>query len=386
MSKEHIQYPKGRLSRTGASRWWGSALAGAVSALAAALCWLYLERLASGAFAGVGAGGDWWRLLALAATHGFLALSLVWSLSFPPLEPKWNYRAGFILSGVFPLAYALASALGLAVGGVVQWPWAASAAVGALGGALLGTGLREGFWENNSPPPSQIQEAVYRRHRELIGRPGPPPTFKRLFDILLALVGGLLSAPIWLLSAFIVWWEDPGPLLFVKNSVGKGGRNFHQFKLRTMVRGAETHTGPVLASQGDDRVLGVGRVLRKTALDELPQLINILTGEMSFVGPRPQRTVLVQGYLERMPEYAQRHEVLPGLSGLAQVAGDYYLTPRQKLRFDRLYIRYTGLGFDLKLILLACMITFWYRWQAGWTGRLPRNLLRMGARRRRARR
>lgn len=146
-----------------------------------------------------------------------------------------------------------------------------------------------------------------------------------------------------------------------------------------MVRGAEDSTGPVLASERDDRVLGMGYLLRKTALDELPQLLNILKGEMSFVGPRPQRTVLVQSYLRELPEYAQRHRVLPGLAGLAQVAGDYYLSPRQKLRFDRLYIKYTSLGFDLKLIFLAFMITFWYRWHKDWDGRLPRKLLRMGS-------
>ena len=146
-----------------------------------------------------------------------------------------------------------------------------------------------------------------------------------------------------------------------------------------MVHGAEDTTGPVLASEEDERVLGIGRLLRKTALDELPQLLNILRGEMSFVGPRPQRTVLVQSYLREIPEYAQRHRVLPGLSGLAQVAGDYYLTPRQKLRFDRLYIEYTGLGFDLKLITLAFLITFWFRWQKDWDGRLPRSWLRFGS-------
>ena len=79
-----------------------------------------------------------------------------------------------------------------------------------------------------------------------------------------------------------------------------------------------------------------------------------------------------------MPEYAERHKVLPGLSGLAQVAGDYYLTPRQKLRLDRLYIRYMSLGFDLKLLFLAFLITFWYRWRKKWNGRLPRSLLRFG--------
>jgi lipopolysaccharide/colanic/teichoic acid biosynthesis glycosyltransferase len=156
--------------------------------------------------------------------------------------------------------------------------------------------------------------------------------------------------------------------------------NFFQFKLRTMVREAEQETGPVLAQEGDERILRVGSLLRKTAMDELPQLINILRGEMSFVGPRPQRTVLVYSYLQSMPEYAERHRVRPGLAGLAQVAGDYYLTPRQKLRFDRLYIRHISLGFDLKLLLCAFLIAFWYRWQKDWDGRVPRGLIRFGAR------
>jgi lipopolysaccharide/colanic/teichoic acid biosynthesis glycosyltransferase len=142
-----------------------------------------------------------------------------------------------------------------------------------------------------------------------------------------------------------------------------------------MVRGAEDATGPVMALEGDERVLTSGKFLRKTALDEIPQLINILWGEMSIVGPRPQRTVLVHEYLKEIPEYALRHQVLPGLAGLAQVAGDYYLTPRQKLRFDRLYIQHQNIGFDFRLMLAAFLITFWYRWKKDWVGRLPRRLL-----------
>jgi lipopolysaccharide/colanic/teichoic acid biosynthesis glycosyltransferase len=88
----------------------------------------------------------------------------------------------------------------------------------------------------------------------------------------------------------------------------------------------------------------------------------------------------VHDYLQKMPEYAERHRVRPGLAGLAQVAGDYYLTPRQKLRFDRIYIQHMSLGFDIKLLMLAFLVTFWYRWQKDWNGRLPRRLLRFGSR------
>jgi lipopolysaccharide/colanic/teichoic acid biosynthesis glycosyltransferase len=304
------------------------------------------------------------------------------------LDHKWCYRLAFLSGAAFiPFFWVLQSGLrvfrfahlvrtglspglfgiGLAVSGV-----------GAFVGGMFATYLQDGLWENNSPPAEPIQAEVYQRHLEVIGRPLSPPIAKRCFDLCLAGLGLIFFLPVWLLSAFMIWFEDPGPVLFVKNSVGKGGRNFHQLKFRTMVRGAEDATGPVLAQNRDERVTLIGGFLRKTALDELPQLINILLGEMSFVGPRPQRTVLVLGYLQAMPEYAHRHRVLPGLAGLAQVAGSYYLTPRQKLRFDRLYIDHFSLGFDVKLLFLACLITFWYRWQKDWNNRLPRWLLRLG--------
>ena len=335
-----------------------------------ALAWLFMQQvLLSGELSALWIGG----VIVLTAA---LAIALERGLVFLPLSFCWRHRLAFLGSlGIFLLLWL---ANWILSPGLVSPGWLFAAALGAFVGGILATSFNERLWENNSPPSEEIILAVYQQHEQLIGKPDSTPGLKRLFDLVLASVGLLLSMPVWLLSIFLVWIEDPGPLLFVKNSVGKGGMNFHQYKLRTMVRGAEDATGPVLASEKDERVLKSGYLLRKTALDELPQLLNILRGEMSFVGPRPQRTVLVQGYLRQMPEYAQRHRVLPGLAGLAQVAGDYYLTPRQKLRFDRLYIEYTSLGFDLKLITLAFLITFWYRWQGDWNGRLPRWLLHFG--------
>lgn len=277
----------------------------------------------------------------------------------------WWRSAGTLTPGAGPL---LAGAL-----------WTAGILTSILGGAFLGglaaTGLQQGLWENNSPPSERVRQEVHQLHRLQIGQPRSTSGPKRWFDVLMALLGLILSFPIWFASIFLIWLEDPGPVLFVKNSVGLGGRNFRQFKFRTMVLGAEDGTGPIRSYEGDERILRCGRLLRKTALDELPQLINILIGEMSFVGPRPQRTVLVREYLAHLPKYAERHQVRPGLAGLAQVAGDYYLTPRQKLRFDRLYIRHHSLAFDLKLILLAFLIAFWFRWQKNWNGRIPRRLI-----------
>ncbi|MBE9473680.1 MAG: sugar transferase [Chloroflexi bacterium] len=337
----------------------------------AAFAWLFMQRvLPSGMFTAL------W-ICGVVILFAALTIALERSLVFLSLSPKWHYRSAFI--GTIAIFMVIWFGNWLAFPELVRPGWLVAAVFGAFFGGILATSFNERLWENNSPPSEEIMHGVYQQHLKLIGSPDPTPGLKRAFDLTLAAVGLLFSLPIWLLSIFLIWIEDPGPLLFVKNSVGRGGMNFHQYKLRTMVRGAEDATGPILASEKDDRVLRSGYLLRKTALDELPQLLNILRGEMSFVGPRPQRTILVQGYLREIPEYAQRHRVLPGLAGLAQVAGDYFLTPRQKLRFDRLYIEYTSLGFDLKLITLAFLITFWYRWQKDWDGRLPRWLLRFGS-------
>jgi lipopolysaccharide/colanic/teichoic acid biosynthesis glycosyltransferase len=324
-------------------------------------------------------------LLGFCTLFALLALSLELSLSRWVAGRRWRYRLAFLCSACLPVFFAVVRqfqqlftqpidqtvALPLRTLGV-EW---AVAGIGAFIGSLFATWVSDGLWENNFPPSPQALAEVYQWHLEVIGYPEAGSLAKRGFDFSLALLGLLFTSPIWLASAVALWLEDPGPLLFIKNSVGRGGVNLRQLKFRTMVCGAEDETGPVLSRVGDERVLFFGRFLRKTTLDELPQLINILRGEMSFVGPRPQRTVLVHEYLQSMPEYAERHRVLPGLAGLAQVAGDYYLTPRQKLRFDRLYILHASLGFDLKLLFLAGLVTFWFRWQPAWNGRLPRRLL-----------
>ncbi len=315
--------------------------------------------------------------LGLAGIALIMAVLIQRTLAAFTLNETWSYRLGFLATSL--VLSGIEVQISLSRSAPPDLPWVITAIGGAFLGGLLLTGMRLNLWEDNSPPPGHIRREVEKYHQEVIGSLPPTPITKRLFDLSLALAGLLISAPVWLLIILLIWLEDPGPLLFIKNSVGKGGINFHQLKFRTMMQGAEDVTGPVLASEDDQRVLHIGRLLRKTALDELPQLINILRGQMSFVGPRPQRTILVHGYLEGMPEYAERHKVLPGLAGLAQVAGDYYLTPRQKLRFDRLYIRHASLGFDLKLIILAFLIAFWYRWQSGWNGRIPRKLIRFGS-------
>ena len=367
MSKQQVRYSR---SEPGQIRWQA---VGSIASLAGlfllllGVAWLYTSRaVVSKPLFLTGA-------MIIIALHGLLVVAGERLLAYTRISPPWRYRLALLISASIALAYWFL--LILVTNHRIPWIWIVVAFAGTLAGGLMITWLREPLWEDNSPTSALIQAEVQKHHFEYLGVPDGSSASKRIFDFGLALVGLILSAPIWLLIVFLVWFEEPGPVLFVKNSVGLGGVNFHQFKFRTMVRGAEKSTGPVLASEVDGRVLLIGRLLRKTALDELPQLLNILRGEMSFVGPRPQRTVLVYGYLQDIHEYAERHRVLPGLSGLAQVAGDYYLTPMQKLRFDRLYICHSSLGFDLKLLSLAFLITFWYRWQNGWDGRLPRRLL-----------
>lgn len=292
---------------------------------------------------------------------------------------KLRYRLAILASLLFLATLYLIPAL---IGAPRPFGPAFSVAAMALLG-LAGTfvggaaaSIAEFGWvENNFPPPAEVEREVVERH---FARFGPPPRLqaaKRVFDVLLSLLGLVLTCPLWIVFCVLIWLEDPGPAVFVKNSVGRGGRNFAQLKFRTMVRNAEDQTGPIPAREKDARILRSGRFLRKTALDELPQLANILRGEMSFVGPRPLRTVVVLEYLQRLPEFADRHQVQPGLAGLAQVVGDYYVPLRSRLRLDRLYVRHAGLLFDMQLLVLAVLIVFWYRWKKNWDGHLPRRWL-----------
>ncbi len=292
--------------------------------------------------------------------------------AFEPLVRSlgWSRRPASYRWAVFCASAAVFGLLMLLRSETSPWLAAAGASVGAFLGSAAASWLHMGLLEDNYPPTPLVREAVLQAHAGRLPAPTRRSPAKRAFDLALSAFGLLISAPLWLLLAACIWFEQPGPVFFVKNSVGLGGRSFRQWKLRTMVHGAEDSSGPVLAREDDTRALLVGRWLRKTALDELPQLVNILLGDMSFVGPRPQRTVLVLEYLRAMPEYADRHQVRPGLAGLAQVAGDYYLSPRQKLRLDRLYVRHASLLFDLWLVTLACLVVFWWRWRPGWRGHL----------------
>lgn len=292
-------------------------------------------------------------------SFGLLNFAITRLLNLTFTEKKLHYRIAFLSTLGIGLVLLIVTAQNqIAVSAIRYLPMVILA--GFLGG-FFASNLVKGFWENNAPPSPEIEKDVLLLHQNLMSSP-IKPFFKRFLDILLSLISLVLSSPIWLVVTFLIWWEDPGPVLFVKNSVGIGGRNFKQLKFRSMVMDAEKTTGPISGYENDERVLFFGLILRKTALDELPQLVNILIGDMSYVGPRPQRTVLVHGYLQNLPQYANRHRVRPGLAGLAQVTDSYYITPEEKLAWDLEYINRANAWFDLKLVLAAFFLVFALRW------------------------
>lgn len=150
----------------------------------------------------------------------------------------------------------------------------------------------------------------------------------------------VLFAPAFLLVVAGIKLFMPGPCLFRQTRVGKNGRLFEVLKFRSMVNDAEKETGHVLSWEGDPRVPPFGRFLRKSHLDELPQLLNVLKGEMAFVGPRPERPEFTAAYEKEIPGYGKRHSVRPGITGLAQIACGYSAPAREKLEYDLAYIAF----------------------------------------------
>jgi lipopolysaccharide/colanic/teichoic acid biosynthesis glycosyltransferase len=193
---------------------------------------------------------------------------------------------------------------------------------------------------------------------------------KRAFDVSLAGAGLLGSAPLWALFALAIKLEDGGPVFFRQERVGLGGRTFTALKFRSMRPDAEAGVGALQAVERDPRVTRVGRFMRATAMDELPQLWNIFRGDMSFVGPRALRPGEIEarsnGMMERLedvPGFATRITVRPGLTGIAQVYAPRDLPRRHKFRYDRLYVLRRSWWLDARLILLSFWISVLGTWE-----------------------
>lgn len=181
---------------------------------------------------------------------------------------------------------------------------------------------------------------------------------KRAEDVVMAILLLILFSPVFLIAAMGIKCTDHGPVFYKQERLTRDSKRFMIYKFRTMVVDAEKMSGPVLASEKDPRVLPIGRFLRATRMDELPQILNILKGDMSVVGPRPERPELAAEIERTIPEFSYRLKVKAGLTGFAQVYGKYNTTFYDKLKLDLMYIRKYSLLLDLKLILMTPKIMF----------------------------
>ena len=179
---------------------------------------------------------------------------------------------------------------------------------------------------------------------------------KRAMDLAVAVLALVFASPIILLAVAEIRLRSGGPVFYAQERIGLFGRRFRLYKLRTMVVGAEDATGPVLATRDDPRITPVGRRMRRMRVDELPQLWNVIRGEMSLVGPRPERAEFAETFAREEPLYLHRLLVRPGLTGLAQIHGRYDTDYRQKLRYDLIYLNVMSARTDLRILAATARI------------------------------
>jgi exopolysaccharide biosynthesis polyprenyl glycosylphosphotransferase len=182
---------------------------------------------------------------------------------------------------------------------------------------------------------------------------------KRAVDVVASLIGLILLLPLFLIIGIAIKFETPGPILFSQKRLGKGKKPFRIFKFRTMIDGAEKKTGPVWARKNDPRITKIGKILRQTHLDELPQLINVLKGNMSLVGPRPEREEFVEYLRKVIPNYDERFKIKPGITGLAQIRYKYDETirdVRRKLKYDLIYVKNMCLRLDFRILFTTLIV------------------------------
>ena len=189
---------------------------------------------------------------------------------------------------------------------------------------------------------------------------------KRLMDLSVAALTLTLLLPVFVLTAFLIKIDSPGPIFFKQKRVGRNGKIFTIYKFRSMVKDAERMTGPVWAGKRDPRITRVGRIMRKLRIDEFPQLINVLYGEMSLIGPRPERPYFVDRLKRRYPFYMRRFKVKPGITGWAQVKGKYDTTiaaAEEKLEYDLYYIDNMSLRLDFRIMLFTLYVMLRFKGQ-----------------------
>jgi exopolysaccharide biosynthesis polyprenyl glycosylphosphotransferase len=189
---------------------------------------------------------------------------------------------------------------------------------------------------------------------------------KRLMDVAVSFFSLLVMLPVFIVLGILIKIDSSGPVFFTQKRMGKNGKIFKIYKFRTMVKNAEKLTGPVWAGQKDPRITRMGRFLRKTRLDEFPQLINVLFGDMSLVGPRPERPYFVNRLKRQFPFYTRRLRVKPGITGWAQVKGKYDTTieeGKEKLEYDLYYIENMSLRMDIRILLYTISVVLRFKGQ-----------------------
>lgn len=193
-----------------------------------------------------------------------------------------------------------------------------------------------------------------------IGEPVPKSKMigKRICDIIFGTIFGIISLPIILIFGILVKMTSKGPVFFKQQRVGYMGRPITIVKLRSMCNNAEKKTGAVWAQKNDPRVTPIGHFMRKTRIDELPQFWNIIKGDMSLVGPRPERFLLTEKFSKEWPEFPKRLRIIPGLTGYAQIHGGYDLNPGEKSKLDNYYINHYSLKIDFLIVLKTIRVIF----------------------------
>jgi exopolysaccharide biosynthesis polyprenyl glycosylphosphotransferase len=179
---------------------------------------------------------------------------------------------------------------------------------------------------------------------------------KKFIDIFISLTVIIAGLPVWLFISWLIKLISKGPIIYPQERIGQNGKPFILYKFRTMVPNAEAVTGPVWAGEKDPRITSIGRILRKTRLDEVPQFINVLKGEMSLVGPRPERAFFIEKLKEEIPIYVRRLKMKPGITGWAQVKHHYDTSVedvKQKILYDMYYFENMSLRLDLKILYLS---------------------------------
>lgn len=179
--------------------------------------------------------------------------------------------------------------------------------------------------------------------------------YQRVLDIVLSVIGLLIGIPLMVIFGILIKVEDNGPITYKQERLGKGGKKFYIYKLRSMRTDAEKF-GAQWAEKDDPRITKVGKFIRKTRIDEIPQLFNILKGDMSIIGPRPERPSFTEEFNKEIPGFINRLAVKPGLTGWAQVNGGYEITPEEKLKEDIFYIKNRSILLDLKILFKTVQV------------------------------